>query len=428
MGILSSSEYLECSASDLVAEYVGQTGPKTRDVLKKGLGKVLFIDEAYRLCEGQFAHEAVNELVDSLTKPQFMGKVVVILAGYNEDINRLLKVNPGLSSRFPEEVPFENMKPEECIELLRRELEKRSIKIGLGFQQPTSSSYIKMMDTLKELRSLPSWGNGRDIKTLSKSLAAAALEAAADDLSSPLIVTVEDTRKALQSMLQSQKARSKGSGPVPLDIIDQAASKAQSQTPSAKPPTPFKTTAAINTTTEAEEPPPIADKLPTKTPDHANPNQCDPGVSDIIWNDLQASIAANSATERANAEALAAQAEQVRSLRAEEEARRQEIVKLEQAAEEAARRKHEAELKEFKRRQEEERIRQLEAKRAREEAEERLRKAQEENRRKKEEEEKAQRKLKEMGVCPAGFRWHRMGGGWRCAGGSHFVSEGQLGL
>ena len=79
-----------------------------------------------------------------------------------------------------------------------------------------------MMDTLKELCSLPSWGNGRDVKTLSKSLAAAALEADAEDLSSPLIVTMEDTHNALQSMLQSQKARNKGSGQGLLDVIDVA--------------------------------------------------------------------------------------------------------------------------------------------------------------------------------------------------------------
>ena len=71
---------------------------------KKGLGKVLFVDEAYRLGEGQFAKEAIDELVDSLTKPQFFGKLVVILAGYTENMNKLLKVNPGLSSRFPEEI------------------------------------------------------------------------------------------------------------------------------------------------------------------------------------------------------------------------------------------------------------------------------------------------------------------------------------
>jgi hypothetical protein len=104
--ILSTAEYVECSALDLIAPYVGQTGPKTVAVLKKGLGKVLFVDEAYRLGEGQFAKEAIDELVDSLTKPQFFGKLVVILAGYTDNINRLLKVNPGLCSRFLEEIIF----------------------------------------------------------------------------------------------------------------------------------------------------------------------------------------------------------------------------------------------------------------------------------------------------------------------------------
>lgn len=64
MGFLSSAEVLECSASDLVGQYVGHTGPKTIAKLDKALGKILFIDEAYRLSEGNFASEAVDELVD----------------------------------------------------------------------------------------------------------------------------------------------------------------------------------------------------------------------------------------------------------------------------------------------------------------------------------------------------------------------------
>jgi AAA+ superfamily predicted ATPase len=104
MGILSSAEVVECSASDMVGQYVGHTGPKTQKLLEKALGKVLFIDEAYRLGEGHFAAEAVNELVDLITKPQFANKIVIILAGYDHDMNKLMAVNPGLSSRFPEEV------------------------------------------------------------------------------------------------------------------------------------------------------------------------------------------------------------------------------------------------------------------------------------------------------------------------------------
>lgn len=68
MGFLSSVEVVECSASDLVGQYVGQTGPKTKKLFEKALGRVLFIDEAYRLSQGQFAQEAIDELVGILTQ------------------------------------------------------------------------------------------------------------------------------------------------------------------------------------------------------------------------------------------------------------------------------------------------------------------------------------------------------------------------
>ncbi|KAI4103575.1 MAG: hypothetical protein L6R37_003720 [Teloschistes peruensis] len=71
MGFLATAEVLETSATDLVGEYVGQTGPKTQKLLEKALGKVLFVDEAYRLAEGHFAKEAMDEIVDCITKPAF---------------------------------------------------------------------------------------------------------------------------------------------------------------------------------------------------------------------------------------------------------------------------------------------------------------------------------------------------------------------
>ena len=82
MGFLSSTEVIECSASDLVGQYVGQTGPKTKQKFEEALGKVLFIDEAYRLSEGQFAKEAMDELVGILTQEAFAGKLIVIIAGF----------------------------------------------------------------------------------------------------------------------------------------------------------------------------------------------------------------------------------------------------------------------------------------------------------------------------------------------------------
>jgi len=125
LGFLSDVEVVECSASDLIAEYVGQTGPKTRRQLETGLGRVLFIDEAYRLSDGSFGTEAANELVDLLTKPEFMGKLIVILAGYEDDMNRLMSVNHGLSSRFPDVVNFRPLTASNCMELLSKILTQK---------------------------------------------------------------------------------------------------------------------------------------------------------------------------------------------------------------------------------------------------------------------------------------------------------------
>ena len=84
---LSSAEVIECSASDLVGEYIGQTGPKTQKLFEKALGRVLFINEAYRLGEGHFSKEAIDEVVGLMTSEKFASKIIVILAGYDQEMN-----------------------------------------------------------------------------------------------------------------------------------------------------------------------------------------------------------------------------------------------------------------------------------------------------------------------------------------------------
>ncbi|PMD52450.1 uncharacterized protein K444DRAFT_513379, partial [Hyaloscypha bicolor E] len=172
MGLLSAPEYLEHSASDLDTPYVGQTGSKIITILKDGLGKVLFVDEAYRLGKGQFAKEATDELVSSLTQPQFLGKLVVILAGSTKDMNRLLKVNPGLSSRFPEGHVFQNMTAEECLTLLQHQLRVAGVEFVLEHRQ--SDGYGDIIKHFNSLSCLPNWGNGQDVETLSKAIVASA--------------------------------------------------------------------------------------------------------------------------------------------------------------------------------------------------------------------------------------------------------------
>ncbi|KAI1204096.1 ATPases of the AAA+ class [Annulohypoxylon truncatum] len=168
LGFLATTEIIECSVSDLIGQYVGQTGPQTRKVFEEALGKVLFIDEAYRLVSGyksSYASEAVGEIVDILTQEKFHNKLVVILAGYEWDMNKLLATNPGLNSRFPETIDFKNLTPRECHGLLFD-----SIKPRLVFELLQMAQWEKIDQLFAELASLPFWGNARDVQTLAKNV------------------------------------------------------------------------------------------------------------------------------------------------------------------------------------------------------------------------------------------------------------------
>jgi hypothetical protein len=138
------------------------------------LGKVLFIDEAYRLAEGgrsSYAHEAVSELVDCLTKPKFFGKIIVILAGYEDEMNALLSMNPGLASRFPEEIMFDLLPPAGCLQVLQKKLQETGIEMPLMEGDDNSFEKMQLERLLRALGQTPSWGNARDVETLAKNIA-----------------------------------------------------------------------------------------------------------------------------------------------------------------------------------------------------------------------------------------------------------------
>lgn len=112
MGFLSTSEVIECSATHLIGQYVGHTGSKVINLLEKALGKVLFIDKAYRLGSrsgeqtGSFIDEAVGELVDCMAKSRYFRKMIIVLAVYDCEMDALMRVNSGLRGRFPTEIFF----------------------------------------------------------------------------------------------------------------------------------------------------------------------------------------------------------------------------------------------------------------------------------------------------------------------------------
>ncbi len=108
LGILAKGHLIETDRSGLVAEFAGQTGPKTNKRVDEALDGVLFIDEAYSLVaetgDDPYGAEAVQALLKRMEDDR--QRLVVILAGYPEEMQRLLETNPGLSSRFPRHFQF----------------------------------------------------------------------------------------------------------------------------------------------------------------------------------------------------------------------------------------------------------------------------------------------------------------------------------
>jgi len=208
MGFLSESSVVECSASDLVGKYIGHSGPKTTKVLEKALGKVLFIDEAYRLASGgegnSYSSEVISELVDLLTKPRFHGNLIVILAGYENEMNHLLSVNPGLASRFPTEIHFTCLSSTHCLRVLEMKLGQAGIEIPI-LSQTKSMEYKNLVRLVGLLAKTPVWGNARDVETLAKDLTMRVLGNAVG--AEGLICSTRTVTSAMEMMLHERRAR-----------------------------------------------------------------------------------------------------------------------------------------------------------------------------------------------------------------------------
>ena len=116
IGVLSGGQLVEVTRADLVGRYVGHTAPLTMQVIKSALGGVLFIDEAYALYRGKddnFGLECIDTLVKGME--DYRDEVVVILAGYQKEMEVFLSSNSGLKSRFPNVIHFKDYTAEELL-------------------------------------------------------------------------------------------------------------------------------------------------------------------------------------------------------------------------------------------------------------------------------------------------------------------------
>lgn len=131
LGVLSKGTFIETDRSGLVAPYIGQTALKVQEVVENAKGGVLFIDEAYALAEGDANNDFGKEAIDTLVKlmEDNRNDLVIIVAGYKEEMDNFLKANTGLISRFNKFIDFKDYTDKELIDILNKMAEKYSIII-----------------------------------------------------------------------------------------------------------------------------------------------------------------------------------------------------------------------------------------------------------------------------------------------------------
>ncbi|APC48547.1 stage V sporulation protein K [Virgibacillus halodenitrificans] len=136
MNLLSKGHFIEAERADLVGEYIGQTAQKTRTIIQKAMGGILFIDEAYSLARGgdkDFGKEAIDTLVKHMEDHH--NDFVLILAGYPYEMERFLTLNPGLQSRFPFILDFEDYEISQLMKIARQMAAEREYRLTKEAEQ-----------------------------------------------------------------------------------------------------------------------------------------------------------------------------------------------------------------------------------------------------------------------------------------------------
>ncbi|MDO5293178.1 MAG: AAA family ATPase [bacterium] len=163
LGIVKKGTFVEKDRSGLVAGYVGQTAIKVTEVVKTALGGVLFIDEAYSLTNSKLPNDFGNEALETLVKlmEDYRDDLVVIVAGYKEEMQDFLKSNTGLISRFNTFIEFEDYSCDELLQILNTFAEKNQMKFSEEAINQMRKQFI--LDNVVHSRN---FGNARGVRNV----------------------------------------------------------------------------------------------------------------------------------------------------------------------------------------------------------------------------------------------------------------------
>ena len=161
LGYIKQNKLIEVSSKDLVAEYVGQTAPKTMAVVERAMGGILFIDEAYSLAVkpggNSYNEEAISTLIKAME--DYRDNLVVIFAGYTKEMNDFLNSNSGIVSRIGYTLEFDDYTDDELIQILEGMAHKNGFSID-------EKAILKVRGLIGEYRNSKNFGNARFIRNL----------------------------------------------------------------------------------------------------------------------------------------------------------------------------------------------------------------------------------------------------------------------
>jgi probable Rubsico expression protein CbbX len=159
LGYVERGHLVSVTREDLVGQYVGHTAPKTKDVLKRAHGGVLFIDEAYYLHrpanERDYGQEAIEILLQVMENER--DRLVVVLAGYKDRMDEFFASNPGLASRVAHHIDFPDYTPGELMEIAQRMLERQDYRLSADAEQA-------FREYLERRMQMPRFAHGRSTR------------------------------------------------------------------------------------------------------------------------------------------------------------------------------------------------------------------------------------------------------------------------
>ena len=187
--VLSSGIFVETGRADLVGDHVGSTAKLVKRKFKEAQGGVLFIDEAYSLCDGHtggFGDEAINTLVQEMENHR--EDVIVIFAGYPKPMEEFLDRNPGMKSRIAFEVQFEDYTVDELVDIAKLMVSDKNMSI-------TEEAIAKLRSNFEIVSKSEDYGNGRYVRKMLEeaemNLAERCFKYDVSDITDELLTTIE---------------------------------------------------------------------------------------------------------------------------------------------------------------------------------------------------------------------------------------------